>query len=326
MIVCAARDCRADGDVVVTYLGVGGVMVQHRGRVLLTAPHFTNPPAPKVAVNLFGRGPVIDPDTALVRRLLPDDAHRAGTILVGHGHYDHLMDVPFIADSLARDAIVYGSPSTVNMLAGDHGLRPRLEAIAPGDVGTVADTGRWITSRDGGFRFMALASSHAPAFRWWFMRYDFAPGIVDTVLSALPRRASEWKAGETYAYIIDVLGDAGATVFRIYYQDAASDAPLGLPPVTLGGRRVDLAILTVPSAENARPPAPAALVEALQPRYVMASHWESFFAPQTEGVQRSPASNFGHFAASMRAHLPPDAEWSTPDPMNSYRFRVAPAR
>lgn len=321
MILCI-EDCASTDDVLVTYLGVGGFMIQAGDDVLLTAPHFTNPPVRQVAPRLFGRGPELTPDTALVRRLLPGAAAKATALLVGHGHYDHLLDVPFIATELASRAVVYGGPSVTNMLSGEPRLSGQLVPIAGADAGTVARTGKWFTSDDGRFRFMALASSHAPAHRGWFRRFDFSPGTVDTAMRRLPQTASEWRVGETYAYLIDVLDPAGSTAFRIYYQDTASEAPLGLPPADLGGRRVDLAILTVASATKARPVAPDALVAALKPRYVIASHWEWFFTQQTETIRRSPASDFSRFAASMKDNLPGDADWSMPHPMTTYRFRL----
>lgn len=322
MVVCATDECMSAEDVEVTYLGVGGFMIRHRENVLLTAPHFTSPGLGRIAADVFGRGVELRPDTALILRLLPKAADSASAILVGHGHYDHLLDVPLIARERARRAIVYGGPSIRNMLWGEPAIRPRLQAVDASAAGTASTEGRWITTADSGFRFMALRSSHAPLYRGWRNRIDFAPGTVDTPLTALPRGALDWKVGETYAYLIDALDRDGRTVFRIYYQDTAADSAMGLPPAGLRDRRVDLALLTVASAGNARPISPDTLLQVMRPRYVIASHWESFFRQQTKPPVRNPASDFPDFDASMRRHLPADAEWSTPDPMDIYRFRV----
>ena len=324
MIVCDTEECRAGQDVEVTYLGVGGFMVRSNEKVLLTAPHYTSPAERLVAKDLLGGSASIRPDTALIRRLFPEQAKSARTILVGHGHYDHLLDVPFIADSLAKEATVYGGPSVINMLMGDRGLRPDLVAIAGKSVGTSEVSGDWITSPDGGFRFMALKSSHAPAYRLLSHPFNYSPGTVDTAYTTLPQHATDWKVGEPYAYIIDVLNASGAPVFRIYYQDSASDWPLGFPPPDLGAPRIDLAIVCVPSSQYARSPAPDSLISRLNPRYVIASHWEHFFSPQTEAIRRNPTSDFGAFEGSMTRTLPKDAEWSMPYPGDRYRFRGRP--
>lgn len=325
MLICAADDCARDDDVEVTYLGVAGILVRAHGKSLLTAPHFTNPPLGSIAANILGVPREVKPDTALVRRLFPERARNASAILVGHGHYDHLLDIPFITRELATEATVYGGPSIRNMLLGDYRLNSRVTAIDTTDIGDAGRMGRWFTTKDGAFRFMALRSNHAPAFRNWLFRWSFAKGTVEQPLDELPRLATEWKLGEVYAYLIDVLGADGRPAFRIYYQDAAASSPYGHPPAEVMDRRVDLAILTVPNATDVRPRSPDALLEVIRPRYVIASHWENFFEPQTQQVGLNPADDFDAWNESMREHLPPDAEWSTPYPMTRYRFRLAGA-
>ena len=322
LVTCDTPECLPPHDVEITYLGVAGFAIRSGERVLLTAPHFTNPSEAKILPE--ERGPAIEPDTALIRRLFPDSAKDARAIIVGHGHYDHLLDVPFIARNLATRAFIYGSRSVANMLMGDSALNGRIASIVNDAVGSRDTIGKWIKTTDGGFQIMALRSSHAPALRFLGYRHDYAPGIVDTPYASLPRRGFDWKAGEVYAYLIDVLDARGQTVFRIYYQDTATDFPLGTIPKDLGGRRVDVAILCVASARNARPKAPDALVAALNPRYVIAGHWESFFTPQTEKIEVIASANFRRFAGSMATSLR-SGDWSTPYPKASYRFRTTAA-
>ena len=321
-VLCQGADCRPPHDVDIQYLGVAGFMIRSGGKVLLTAPHFSNPSAAKILPE--ERGPAIAPDSALIDSLLPDSARHASAIVIGHGHYDHLLDVPLIARSMAKDATVYGSPSVRNMLMGDRLLHDRVVGIGGDSVGSSDTVGKWVKTTDGAFQIMALRSSHAPALKGAGTRHDYAPGIVDTPFKQLPRIGFDWKAGEIYAYLIDALDGRGETIFRVYYQDTASDFPFGTIPAKLGGRRVDVAILCVASARNADPKAPDALVTALAPRYVIASHWESFFKPQTEKIEPIASANFRRWVGSMKNSLPPDAGWSTPYPMARYRFRAAP--
>ena len=315
MIVCVSDSCAQPGDIEVMYLGVGGFMIKAGGEVMLTAPHYTNPSPGEVGAS------AVRPNAKLIDSLLPPNARSATAILVGHGHYDHLLDVPYIAANLATEAKVYGGPSIRNMLWGERSIRRRLVAIDTIEAATVTKPGKPFTSDSGRFRFTAIRSNHAPAILTLFglWRWDWAPGHVPDTMPALPRRAKDWKLGETYAYLIEVLDAQGKPRFRIYYQDTASDSPLGTPP---GGDSVDLAILTVSSAQNARPRAPDALLEALNPRFVIASHWEYFFRNQTHEIKRNPPAKFKQFDASMRKAAP-NAEWSVPRPGAVYRFRPA---
>ena len=39
--------------------------------------------------------------------------------------------------------------------------------------------------------------------------------------------ATSWREGLTVTYLIDFLDDDGSIAFRVYYQDAPSDGPVG---------------------------------------------------------------------------------------------------
>jgi L-ascorbate metabolism protein UlaG (beta-lactamase superfamily) len=308
----------ATGDhVAITYLGVSGFVIEYRGKTILTGSSFTNPSLDSVTPTKYrffrGRAPEIKSDTALIERLLPASADNASMIVVGHGHYDHLLDVPYIATHRARNAVIYGSPTVKHMLMGDPALHGRVVSID--------SVNRWITSRDGAFRIMALTADHAPTIRLFNWGHRFADGTVDHDLDHLPRRAEDWKLGEPFSYIIDVLapGDT-APVYRIYFQDAPNTAPLGFPPRNLGGRAFDLAILCVATAKNVDPVSPDSLLRVLKPRHVIAAHWESFFRPQTLPLVVNPASDVDAFIASLNRNLPIGSRWNLPLPRTTLRF------
>src|SRR5438105_5973907 len=100
-IGCQPADCGDPDQVIaVSFLGVAGLLIEHQHHVLLTAPFFSAPSFGQVrprVTRLLRSTPRIAPDTNAIEKLLPRSADRATTILVGHGHYDHLMDVPYIA-------------------------------------------------------------------------------------------------------------------------------------------------------------------------------------------------------------------------------------
>ena len=332
VIGCDADQCPPGNIVRVTYLGVAGFLIEANGHALLTGPSFTNPSFDSVAprwLRFFrAKPPTVIPNRALIDRLLPPAASSASMILVGHGHYDHLLDVPHIATTHARDAVIYGGPTVRHMLMGDSTLRAspqRVVAIAGTDVARRDHMGRWFTSADGAFRVMALEADHAPAARVFLRRVDFATGTVDKDLDHLPRSAEDWKLGEPYAFIIDVLGaDATTPVFRIYFQDAPNTVARGVPPSSLGGRRIDVAILCVATSRNVDPPAPDSLLRVLKPRFVIASHWESFFRPQTLPLMLNPASDVDAFNTSLMKNLLADARWAMPAPRAVLRFAAKP--
>jgi hypothetical protein len=314
--------------IAVTFLGVAGFSIEHRGHVLLTGPSFSNPSLSKVTPRvsrLLRSSPRIAADTLAIDSLLPASADRATAILIGHGHYDHLMDVPYIATRRATSARIYGGPTIRHMLMGDSTLRAgngtRVVAIPTADAGTREHPGRWYYSDDSAFRFMALMSSHAPTFRAWKATYLFSSGTLDADLESLPHTAPEWKLGEPYAYIIDVLSTTTrATVFRIYFQDAPSEPPLGFPSDDLlADRRVDLAILCAATSSNVSN-TPDSLLTVLKPSQVIVGHWEDFFRQQTRPILVSPGTNLLAFIMSLNNSLR-GTRWVMPLPQTTFRFR-----
>lgn len=332
-IGCQPANCGdSDSVVAVTYLGVSGLLIEHQHHVLLTAPFFSNPSFGQVRPRvrkLLRSTPRIASDTATIERLLPHDADRATTILVGHGHYDHLMDVPYIATHRATSATIYGGPSVRHMLMGDSSLRAnggsRVVAISEGVVGRPQRRGKWFYSSDSGFRFMALIAGHAPNYRAWKQVYTFSSGTVPADLDSLPHTAAEWKLGEPYSYLIDVLDDrTRAPVFRTYFQDAPSEPPLGFPPTeVLAERPIDLAVLCAATSSNVRN-TPDSLLVVLRPRHVMLAHWEDFFRGRTLPLQLGPGTDLGALRESLRKSLSDSADWVMPLPQSRLLFRANP--
>ncbi|MFL5481979.1 MAG: MBL fold metallo-hydrolase [Gemmatimonadaceae bacterium] len=330
VIGCAAEDCgNADSLIDVTYLGVSGFLIEHRNHVLLTAPFFSNPSFGQVRPRVrkvLRSTPRITPDTNTIERLLPRGADRATTILVGHGHYDHLMDVPYIATHRATSATIYGGPSVRHMLMGDSVLRMnggrRVVAISEVVAGRPRRRGAWFYASDSAYRFMALISGHAPTYRAWKQVYTFTSGTVDSDRDSLPHTAAEWKLGEPYSYLIDVLDDqTRLPVFRIYFQDAPSEPPLGFPPAeVLAERPIDLAVLCAATSSNVAK-TPDSLLVILKPAHVMLGHWEDFFRARRLPLQLGPGTDLDALRKSLGKSLPASADWVMPLPQTTFRFR-----
>ena len=315
--------------IAVTYLGVSGLLIEHERHVLLTAPFFSNPSFNEVRPRVrraLRSTPRIMPDTQIIEKLLPHTADRARAILVGHGHYDHLMDVPYIATHRATFATIYGGPSVRHMLMGDSALRAnggeRVVAISLGAAGSPRRQGRWYYIDDSAYRFMAVVAGHAPTYRAWKKSYTFTMGTVDADLDSLPHTAAEWKLGEPYAFIIDVLADrTRETVFRIYFQDAPSEPPLGFPPDSLlAERRIDLAVLCAATSSNVSN-TPDSLLAIIKPMQVIVGHWEDFFRSRSLPPQVGVATDVAAFRRSLSRELPKSTPWVVPLPQTTFWFR-----
>jgi L-ascorbate metabolism protein UlaG (beta-lactamase superfamily) len=278
-----ALEAAASDAVDVTFLGTGGFLVEHGRDALLVGPFFTNPTLGELATQ------DIYSDAAPIHAFLPAAAARARAIVVGHAHYDHLMDVPYIAVKVASQATLYANDAAGKVLAPfAPELSPdRIVSVETPPPGACAPgvTPCRIDVPATPFRLWPLRSEHAPQFKGHGLLADLIRPVTLwrgeplKPLSSPPSRAGQWPAGTTFAYLIDVVD--GNRTFRIYYQDSAARAPIGHPPrPLLQDKAVDLALVSmggyITVADH-----PQALLRALDPPFVIAAHWEDFFTPRT---------------------------------------------
>lgn len=259
----------ADGDVLVRYLGVAGLYIEWRGVALLTGPYFS-----RVSVTSAGFGKIAQDRAAIERGVNGLALDRVHAVLVGHAHYDHLADVPVVLLDHARAASVLVNRSGANMLSAFPALGPSVVALEPHD-------GRWLRLTDRGgtplpVRVLPIRSNHADHFAG----YHYAPGEVEAPWTTWQgKRHPDMREGLPFTFLIDLLDDDGRSAFRIHYQDAASDAPLGFPPEeAIAERAVDLAVTCMPSSWRVRD-YPRGILERTRARHVLVTHYEDFFRP-----------------------------------------------
>lgn len=295
----------------VQFLGVAGFVIRHAGGTLLTAPMLSNPPIMRLL-------PFTDlaPDTETIDRLLPPVAD-ADAILVGHTHYDHLLDVPYIARRHARKAVVYGSQTMAHTLASV--LPPERRRAVNVLAARPGRSGVWIYNERRTARWMPIQASHAPHVG----RLRLLQGTHEKDLPRLPRTVFGYLEGQTLAWVIDFLDEIGTPRLRIYYQDSACGPPDGMLPDFPGEaqRRVDVAIIGVASFRNLDEH-PQRIVRHLNARHYVFSHWDNFLAPADGPVEVLPGTDLAEFVRRAESVLPEDADWTLPRPQAVLRFPV----
>lgn len=236
----------------VTYLGTNGYQFEFQGHALLVDPYFS-----RVDLWSIGLNSRLQPDlprvTEGMRRLAP----RADAVLVTHGHFDHLLDVPIVMSKTRARLFASGSVVDLARRAG----ASSGTAVAPGD-----------TCRVGPWKIRVLPATHDRLFgKVPFDQHESRD-------SGPPQHAADWICGEPLAFLVEVGGQ------RVYIDSGGTLAQL--PP----HEPVDLAILGM-ALPDSRARLPDAL-KRLQPRYVLPSHQDNFFRPLDAGFQFGLLTDF----------------------------------
>lgn len=301
----------AGEPVQVTYLGVGGIAIRRGGSTLLFAPFYSHPSVWRVALAL-----PLHPDADRVRALLPPLSD-VRAILVGHAHYDHLLDLPVVLEQ-TPDAVVYGNATASHLLAPFLGRERRVALDAAAD--RPGAPGPWTAVDGGRVRVLAIESGHAPQIG----PIELFEGRVEEDRRAPPRSAWGWKRGRPLAFLVDWLDEGGDVRFRLHYQDAASEPPLGIPTrERLAEAPVDLAVLCVGGSAGADG-YPRAVLEALRPRHVLLGHWEDFFRDPGEPARVVRGTDLADFLARLERAPPAPTGWTLPEPGVTLTFRTCP--
>lgn len=305
-------DCASPTDeaVEITYLGTAGMLLRRGDDAIMTAPFFSNP-------NMFRVGLLpISPDCKRIEAgLARVNVTDVKAILVGHAHYDHLMDTLWVAKHKTPEAHLYGSDTMVNIACSKlpHDRLHSLQHCA----GDWWNSGDWAPIIPGRVRVMALLSEHAPHIAGSITLFG---GEVEPHTCRTPWTAWGWKEGQTLAYLIDFLDGNDGIALRIHVQDSASNPPYGFPPpAVLAEHPVDVSILCVASFDQVSG-YPEQLMRYLNPRQVVLTHWDNFFRSQACTLSAVPFLDTRAFAARITASLPAGAQWHTPKPGRRIRF------
>ncbi len=160
--------------IALTYLGVAGWQLDAANRVVLADPYLSRP----------------DPEAPLVPDVVAIAAHtpvHADLVVVGHSHYDHLLDAPAVA--MRTGAELLGSESTIRIARASGVADDRLIAIKGGEDFDMH-----------GFSIRAIPSLHAAIGD----KHIFGAPLATE--PHLPMRAGEYPEGGTFAYLIRIAG------------------------------------------------------------------------------------------------------------------------
>lgn len=238
---CTHEGCNqlAATDVIhITYLGTAGFVIKGADRTIVLDPYLSRPGA----VDTLARP--LRPDTGLIHRTLP----HADDVLIGHAHYDHILDAPDLCRQTGARLIGSESAIQVGRTAG----LPESQLLATAGREDIA-SGTWT--------LRGLPSRHGRVFG----RIPF-PGDI-TAPPPWPPRIADLRHGLVLNWIVDTGG------LRIAHIDSAD-----FINEELAGQQVDVVCLCA-IGRQARPDFVKDVVRLLQPRWIIPCHWDTMLTP-----------------------------------------------
>ncbi|WP_394820710.1 MBL fold metallo-hydrolase [Pendulispora albinea] len=254
----------AVAPVTLTYLGVAGWQVTEGEHALLVDPYFSR-------VRPKEEGAPVAPDEATIARYAP--AHADG-ILVGHSHFDHVLDVPSIAKRTG--AAVLGSESALNVARASGVSEQRLLLARGGETFAL-----------GPFSVRPVRALHGV---WGGEKPGQIPRNVE-----LPLTSAGYALGDVFQYLVRV---AGRTVFIVGSPNFIESEIEGLRP--------DVAIVAGPSDKV--PDYACRLMRALgKPPLVLANHFDNHaepLGPKQMDVESERRADLAGFEREIHACAP----------------------
>ena len=252
----------ARADVSVRWLGVAGFTLTSGETTIAHDPYLSRP---GVLRTLFR--PYVPDETVLGRMVGPEspapELARTKLYLIGHSHYDHLGDVPWLA--ARTQGRVLGSATTAAIARG-YGLAPDETIVAaPGAV-----------IGEGPFEVRVFASRHAKVL---FGRVPLEGELSEP--PAAPIHATSFVLGDARGYLVT----ERETGLRVVLLSSAGIDPAAL--ATLGEEVAPVDLLL--AATGGREPDYAErLVKALRPRLVVPHHFDDFSTPLDDPAAGAP--------------------------------------
>ncbi|MGI8921526.1 MAG: MBL fold metallo-hydrolase [Solirubrobacteraceae bacterium] len=225
------------------WLGVAGYRLSYEGQTLYVDPYLSRVPLSAV----LRRAPALA-DPVLHRRYLRPSGRVVG-VLVGHTHFDHAIDVPAIARR--HECRAYGSSSLVNLMVL-HGLGERAVEVEPGRRYEL-----------GPFTVTFVPSLHSKLLLGLAVPFDGE--LTCEHLDALS--PSAYKCGQVWGIHIEVAG------MTFYHQGSAN-----LIDDAIQHRGVDVFLAGIAGRSFTRDYW-ARILRRLDPRTIVASHFDDFFRP-----------------------------------------------
>ncbi len=264
---CAAELSWQDGHdlpsgLELEWLGTSGFRLRYANHQLLIDPYVT-----RVPLRALVSGRATPPRKSLIERYVG----ASDAVLIGHSHFDHVLDAPLIAARYG--AKVYGSNSVANLLRL-YGLNDSSVVVEPYRIYEI-----------GPFQVTFVPSAHSKLLLGLRVPYDH-----DISCEHFDELApSAFGCGQVWGIHVRV---AGITLYHQGSADLIDDA--------VTHRDVDIFLCGIAGRGFSRAYV-SRILRKLQPRIIVPHHYDDFFRPLSAPMKFSPNVRLAGFVDEVHA-------------------------
>ena len=251
---------QTEGALELTYLGTAGFILKNKQRTVVLDPYLS-----RVGVTELFRP--LHTNTALLKKYIP----HADDVLIGHAHYDHILDAPDLCKQTGARLI--GSKATC-MVGRAAGL-PESQLKETEGREDIA-CGSWTVR--------GLPSIHGKAI---FGRIPIPGDILSPPV--WPPKLLDLKHG----LVLNWLVDTGS--LKIVHIDSAD-----FIPEELQGLKADVVCLCA-IGRKYRPHYVKEVVALLQPKWIIPCHWDTMFTHYENEPDYIPSVDLAGFIEEIKA-------------------------
>jgi len=235
------------------WFGTDGWEISFGNRTILFDPWFSRFDS-GFLTGKFNASAVLPLDEALINQHIK----KADQILIGHGHWDHMADVPYIAKK--TNAMVIGSETHANVM--------RAAGVPEGKIVQVKG-GEYMQFEGYTIEVFPGVHSMGPT------KKHVVPGHLFAVPGAAPTKIADMPEGDSLIYMITIGGK-----FRIFLMSTANYIER-----EIAGLKPDVALVASIFANQIHNFTPRLLKALNYPKILLPTHWDHFEQPFTEPVK-----------------------------------------
>ena len=244
----------------ITYLGTAGFILEDDRRTVVLDPFLSRPNISKSLLR------PLQSNTALIKKYIP----KADDVLIGHAHYDHILDAPALCHQTGARLIGSHSTCQVGRAAG----LPEHQMIETQGRDQIA-CGDWMVE--------GLPSKHGIIA---LGRVIF-PGEIKH-LPHWPPRIEELKHGQVLNWHVNT---GSLTIVHIDSADFINEE--------LAGRQADIVCLCAIGRKH-RPNYVKDVVRLLNPKWIIPCHWDTMITPYEAEPDYLPGVDLPGFIEEIR--------------------------